>query len=193
MGLESFSLHGKTALITGGGTGIGLGIARAYIEAGGKVILVGRTGSTLQQACGMLGENAAYYVYDIHHQADIKDLVDRIISKHGPLHILVNNAAVTSYKPFLELTEKDLDYCIDTNLRGTFLGMKYAIPEMIKAGGGSVINISSIAADHAQMGSAVYAATKSALFSMTIADSWSSFHCRCLLRCRRWFSLATGD
>jgi NAD(P)-dependent dehydrogenase (short-subunit alcohol dehydrogenase family) len=164
-------LDGKVAIVTGAGSGMGQAEAVLFAQEGAKVVvddIVYAGGRKTVKMIKDAGGEAVFIHADVSKAADVQKIVKLAVDTYGRLDILVNNAGVQSYKPFLELTEKDLDYCIDTNLRGTFLGMKYAIPEMIKAGGGSVINISSIAADHAQMGSAVYAATKGALFSMTI-------------------------
>ena len=164
-------LDGKVAIVTGAASGMGQAEAVLFAQEGAKVVvddIVDEGGNRTVKMIKDSGGEAVFIHADVSKATDVEKMVKLAVDTYGRLDILVNNAAVTSYKLFLELTEKDLDYCIDTNLRGTFLGMKYAIPEMIKAGGGSVINISSIAADHAQMGSAVYAATKSALFSMTI-------------------------
>ena len=94
MGLEAFSLEGKTALITGGGTGIGLGIAQEFINAKAKVILSGRREDVLKNACATLGENAYYIVSDLSILNSIPALVTEIESKFGPIDILVNNAGI---------------------------------------------------------------------------------------------------
>ena len=164
-------LDGKVAIVTGAGSGMGQAEAVLFAQEGAKVVvddIVDEGGNRTVKMIKDSGGEAVFIHADVSKATDVEKMVKLAVDTYGRLDILVNNAGVQSYKPFLELTEKDLDYCIDTNLRGTFLGMKYAIPEMIKAGGGSVINISSIAADHAQMGSAVWMVRLFWLVKMTL-------------------------
>jgi len=95
MALSVFSLEGKLALITGGGTGIGLGIAKAIVETGGKVVITGRREEVLKQATEELGAGNFYRVNDITNKSALPDLVNDIESNIGPIDILVNNAGIT--------------------------------------------------------------------------------------------------
>ena len=92
MGLEAFSLEGKLALVTGGGTGIGFGISKAFIDVGARVVITGRRESVLKEAAAKLGTGADYRVNDITERNKIPYLVDDIENNIGPIDILVNNA-----------------------------------------------------------------------------------------------------
>src|SRR5277367_883841 len=89
-----FSLSGETALITGGGTGLGFGIASCFVQAGARVVLLGRRREVLEKAAGKLGENASHEVHDITNFDKTEKLIHRISERVGPVTILVNNAGI---------------------------------------------------------------------------------------------------
>ena len=105
---EAFSLEGETALITGGGTGLGFGIASALVACGARVVLTGRRERVLAEAVSALGPEAVYEVHDINQLAAAGSLIERISSRVGPVSILVNNAGVHLKKPFLETSESGI-------------------------------------------------------------------------------------
>ncbi len=96
MGVEVFSLKGKIALVTGGGTGIGLGITQAMSEAGAKIIITGRREGILKDARERIGNSVSYFVHDVQDKSSIPALLENIESSIGPIDILVNNAGVQS-------------------------------------------------------------------------------------------------
>jgi NAD(P)-dependent dehydrogenase (short-subunit alcohol dehydrogenase family) len=163
-------LDGKVAIITGAGAGMGRAEAVLFAGEGAEVIVDDRVSEGGAETVRMIkeaGGEAIFVNADVSKAEEVKKMVRAAVDTYGKLDILINNAGVQVYKPLLDLSEEDFDFCIDTNLRGIFLCMKHAIPEMIKAGGGAVVNIASIAADHAQQGSAVYAASKGGVLSIS--------------------------
>ena len=117
---DVFSLAGRVALITGGGTGIGLEIARCMVAAGATVIITGRREGVLQASTAELGVGAHFLVNDICDLAALDDLVAEVEATHGPLDILVNNAGINMKKPALEVTDEEFNRIIQTNLNAVF-------------------------------------------------------------------------
>jgi NAD(P)-dependent dehydrogenase (short-subunit alcohol dehydrogenase family) len=168
-------LAGRIAIVTGGSKGIGRAIAKALAEAGATVVVSSRDGSsadlrTLVDDIVATGARAFGVIGDVRSPKDTQHLVETTVSVYGRLDILVNNAGI--YFPGTPLQGLDpaaLDETIDTNLRGTLLCCKYALPHLIAAGGGSIINLGSSASDvrPGQIGNVVYAAAKSAVVRLT--------------------------
>lgn len=165
-------LEGKTAVVTGGGTGIGMGISRSFAEAGAKVVIVQSTLEKAQRAADELraeGHSVLPVGADISRRGLVQKVVADAIKEFGAIDILVNNAALTGSKVsggFLDFPDELLDRTIDVNLKGTFIMSQEAARAMVGRGG-SIIHISSVGAYAAQEGAAIYCATKSALFGLT--------------------------
>lgn len=164
-------LLGKVAVITGAGSGIGRAVALEFAREGARVAVNdhhpdGRGEETVA-LIRAAGGDAVYIDADVSNEMDVERLVRTAVETYGKLDVMVNNAGVAVYKPVRELTEEDFDRVVSVNQKGTFFGIKHAVPPMIAAGGGSIINTASIAADHGQHGSLVYGATKGAILSMT--------------------------
>lgn len=143
-------LDGKTALITGGASGIGFGIAKAFIEAGSKVIIAGRNEEKLRKACEKLGNNAKFAVIDVSKISIISDKIEeasKLFNPNGQIDILVNSAGTHGNQHFIDVTEDTFDSVIDINLKGTYFMCqkmgKYMIDHKIK---GHILNISSASA-----------------------------------------------
>jgi NAD(P)-dependent dehydrogenase (short-subunit alcohol dehydrogenase family) len=166
MGLEAFSLEGKTALITGGGTGIGLGIAQEFINAKAKVILSGRREDVLKNACDTLGENASYIVSDLSILSAIPALVTEIESKFGPIDILVNNAGIHLKKWAQETTDEEFLNIIQTNLLSVFALTREVAKGMLERKSGSIILISSMAGLFGIDRVSAYGTSKTALIGL---------------------------
>lgn len=164
-------LLGKVAIVTGAGSGIGRAVAVAFAKEGARVVVSDRRtdgeGEATTQAIRAAGGEAIYVAADVSREDDVKRLIASAVDTFGRLDVMVNNAGVMVAKPLQELTEEDFDLVTSVNQKGTFFGTKHAIPAMLAAGGGSIINTSSIAADHGQHGGFVYGATKGAILSMT--------------------------
>ncbi len=173
---DVFRLEGKTALITGGSRGIGLGIACQYVALGAQVILTGRSEETLSQACARLGPQAAYRVADVDDCRSHDALLEELESTFGPLDILVNNAGRHCKKPSLELTDDEFRQVLETNLVSVFSLSRAAMKRMMPRGQGSVINISSMSALFGLPEVAAYSSSKTGLLGLTrtLASEYSA-------------------
>ena len=166
-----FSLTGKLALITGGGSGIGFDIARCMVAAGGTVVVTGRREQPLQEAVAQLNEGrtdaaAHYVVNDVTERAKLDELVSSIETRHGPIDILVNNAGINMKKPALDVTDEDFDRILHTNLHSVFSLTRACAARMMARQRGSIIMISSMAAYYGIDRVVAYAASKSAVEGM---------------------------
>ncbi|EPX61186.1 3-oxoacyl-[acyl-carrier protein] reductase [Cystobacter fuscus DSM 2262] len=142
-------LTGKVALVTGGSSGIGLATARELGQAGAKVALVSRgkeRGEAAERALREEGLEALYVPADMGRSEDIRRMVGTVVEKWGRLDVAVNNAALGDMMlvPLTELPEEEFDRILGVDLKGVWLCMKYEIPEMLRAGGGAIVNVSSI-------------------------------------------------
>jgi len=139
-------LENKVALVTGAAHGMGEATARLFAREGAKVVLADileREGSEVARSIASAGGEAFFVRLDVSEESAWIEAVRATVGRYGRLDILVNNAGVSGALPDLTSTA-DWDRLMAVNARGTFLGMKYAVPEMQKAGGGSIVNLSSI-------------------------------------------------
>ncbi|MFD2114179.1 SDR family NAD(P)-dependent oxidoreductase [Paenibacillus yanchengensis] len=164
-----FSLAGKLALITGGGTGLGLGMAQAVIDAGGKVILTGRREEVLREAVAQLGEKEAYMVHDITDLASIPALAQAVNDRFGKLDILINNAGIHHKQDAVETSDTDFEKVLLTHVHGAFAMTREFAPSMIKRKEGSIIFISSMSAIMGMPKVIAYSAAKTAVSGMVRA------------------------
>ncbi|SEJ62459.1 gluconate 5-dehydrogenase [Dyadobacter koreensis] len=164
-----FSLTGKTALITGGGSGIGFYIAECMVQAGASVVLTGRRESVLQEAVEKLGGKATYFVNDITQLDTIPALVETIEKQCGVIDILVNNAGINMKKFAVEVTDADFDRIVQTNLHAVFSMTRECGKRMIERKSGSIIMITSMAALYGIDRVVAYTASKSAVGGMVKA------------------------
>ena len=173
--MESFRLDGQVAMVTGGGTGLGMAIAKALASAGAKTALIGRRRQTLDEACGQIGPSASSWQADVTDLAALPDLVSRIETQLGPLDILVNNAGVHLKKPALETTDDEFANVIQTHLMASFTLAREAARRMLPRGRGSVLFIASMASLFGIPEVAAYTAAKSAVVGLTkaLAVEWS--------------------
>lgn len=164
-------MKGLTALVTGGGSGIGYATTKMLLDAGANVMITGRTQSTLEEACSSLsgGTHLQFMVGDVSSEGHARMLVSQTTKAFGALHILINNAGVFSGGPLLQMEEDDFDYNINTNLKGTWLMCRYAARPIMDAGGGSIVNVSSYLAlrAHQSTPSCAYAAAKAGVLGLT--------------------------
>jgi NAD(P)-dependent dehydrogenase (short-subunit alcohol dehydrogenase family) len=161
-----FSLEGRLALITGGGTGIGLEIARCMVAAGATVVITGRREGVLQEAVSDLGASAHYLTNDVCDLASLDGLVDHIEATYGELDIVVNNAGINMKKPALEVTDEEFSRIIHTNLNSVFALTRACAKRMVARKRGVILMISSMAAYYGIDRVVAYAASKSAVEGM---------------------------
>lgn len=158
----------KTALITGGTSGIGLAAAHLLIKEGYRVIITGRNEERGRQAQQALGENAAYIPCDVKSPHDCAHLGEIIRRDYGKLHALVNSAGIYLEKSIDSTTEDDWTNIIDTNLKGTYFVIK-AVVDSLRAAGGAIVNVSSDAGVNGNYFCSAYCASKGAITTMTKA------------------------
>lgn len=159
----------KTAIVTGGGSGIGLAITEKFISAGIKTTIIGRDEDKLNKARESLGELCVPVAGDLSNLSSIPGLVESIIQEHGTIDILVNNAGINMKKEFLDVTDEDFQKIILTNLTAVFSLSREVVKHMVAKGSGSVINISSMASQYGIPKVIAYTASKSAIEGMTKA------------------------
>lgn len=161
-------LQGKVALITGGGTGIGAAVAQAFINEGAKVCIAGRRRKELEKAAGRFAKDQiAICPADISKRDDVDRMVETAADFGGKLDIVVNNAAMGVPGTVVDMEMSLWQKVMDTNLTGPFLVMKYAIPHMIRAGGGSIINVASVGAIRGLPFAAAYCSAKAGLLGLS--------------------------
>ncbi|MDN3580732.1 SDR family NAD(P)-dependent oxidoreductase [Mucilaginibacter flavus] len=159
----------KLAIITGGGSGLGLATAKKFTENGIRTIIIGRDQHKLHTAAESLGALCSYKVYDLGKLEGIPALIDEIVTEYGTPDILVNNAGINQKKAFTEVTDADFQQIIQTNLSAVFAISRQTVKYMQEAGNGSIVNISSMASQYGIPFVIAYTATKSAIEGMTRA------------------------
>jgi len=162
-------------LITGGGTGLGLAMARCFVAAGARVTIVGRRSEPLQTACRELGANAAFLAADITNPARVATLVSEAEVGHGPLTILVNNAGVHLKKPAVATSDAEFQAVIQTHLFASFSLSRAAATGMLESGHGSILLIASMTSFIGMTQVVAYSAAKSAYLGVVraLAAEWS--------------------
>ena len=161
-------LAGKVALVTGGGTGIGAAIADLFVREGATVVVSGRTADSLASAAGAMGAHAV--AADVSQEASVASLFGEIERRFGGLDIVVNNAGITG--PVSRAEDLNLAQWDDTmasNVRGTILCIKYAVPLMRRRGGGAIVNMSSLMGLRGYPMRSAYTASKFAVLGITEA------------------------
>jgi NAD(P)-dependent dehydrogenase (short-subunit alcohol dehydrogenase family) len=159
----------KVAIVTGGAAGLGLAITRKLVEENIQTIMIGRNEAALQSIAAELGALCAYRVFDLQQIEGIPALVDGIASEYGNIDILINNAGINQKKPFLEVTDADFCNIIQTNVLAVFAISREVAKHMVAADSGSILNISSMAAQYGIPQVIAYTAAKSGIEGMTKA------------------------
>jgi NAD(P)-dependent dehydrogenase (short-subunit alcohol dehydrogenase family) len=168
--LPTMRLSGKVAVITGGGSGIGRATAIAFAREGAKVVIGNRnteagesTVATIRAAGGVCD----FVRTDVTVSQDVERLIASAVERHGKLDCLFNNAGINMPGAVTDVTEEQWDYTIAVNLRSVFLGAKFALPHLIRNGGGSIINDSSNAGLIGRPNDPVYCASKHGIIGLT--------------------------
>jgi NAD(P)-dependent dehydrogenase (short-subunit alcohol dehydrogenase family) len=179
-------IKGKVAIVTGAGGGVGKAISKRLSSEGCKVIMLGRDRTKLQKAASEIGnkKNTVTVIADITKEAEVLSAIDQTINSFDKIDILVNNAGILNDPmPFHEMTEDQWDDLVKTNLFGTFRMTQAVIPVMMKNGGGSIVNISSVLGIRAipRVPLSVYAVTKAGviMFTRSIAVEYGQYKIRC--------------
>ncbi len=160
-------LAGKIAVVTGAGSGMGAAMVEQFCAQGAQVIAADISGKQ-NEIAARLGNSCIAVHADVSQSADVQAMLQLAVDRFGSLDVLCNNAGIAGpLAPTAELDEDSFDRVIAVNLRGVFLGMKYAIPHMLKTGGGSIINTSSMAALVAFPGMPAYCASKGGVSMLT--------------------------
>ncbi len=141
-------LRGKVTIVTGAGTGIGQAIAILFAREGAKVVICGRTPTTLDDTLSTIRQNGGEAIAircDVTSEEEVRELIRKPVETYGRLDVLVNNAGIGCVpKTIIDMTKADYDRIITGDLTSVFLCCKHAIPEMLRQGGGAIINVSSI-------------------------------------------------
>ncbi len=162
-------LQGKVALVSGGATGIGAAIVRRFTREGAAVVfgdVNDGAGEALAREVGESGGTAQFVRLDVTERAQWQAAIDQTVNAHGRLDILVNNAGIYARTPLEEISDEEFDRIMDVNVKGVFIGAQCAIPAMRQSGGGSIINLSSVAGMRGSVATH-YGASKGAVRLMT--------------------------
>ncbi len=176
--MKLFDLAGRVALITGGNGGIGLGMARGLAEAGATIAIAARNRDKAEAALSELkglGADAAFIELDVRKEASCRGAVKAAVERFGRLDILVNNSGTAVRKQPEALTLEEWQLVLETNLTGAFICCQAAHPEMVRGGGGKIINIGSMLSIFGMSHATPYAASKGGIVQMTkaLATAWA--------------------
>lgn len=168
--LDSFSLQGKVALVTGGTYGIGFAIAKAYGQAGAKIVFNGHNPERLRQAEANYqaeGVEAKGYLCDVTDEDQVREMVEQVRRDVGVIDILVNNAGIIKRIPMCEMSAAEFRQVVDVDLTAPFIVSKAVLPGMLEKGHGKIINICSMMSELGRETVSAYAAAKGGLKMLT--------------------------
>jgi 2-dehydro-3-deoxy-D-gluconate 5-dehydrogenase len=173
--MNPFDLQGKTALVTGGNGGIGLGMARGLAHAGAKVAIAGRDAAKNAAAAKEISGEVLTLQADLREEASCKSMVDEAASRLGRLDILVNNAGINIRKMPQQYSLEEWKEVLDTNLTSAFVASQAAYPHMKRAGGGKIVNVGSMMSIFGAAFVAPYGASKGGIVQLTkaLACAWA--------------------
>ena len=161
-------MNTKTAIVTGGNSGLGFATAKKLCDNGVTTYIIGRTKEKTEEACKEIGPNAIPVLFDLNDLAGIPAMIENL-TKNTPIDILVNNAGINLKKEFLDVTDEEFLTIIHTNLLSVFAISKAVVKNMKENKGGSIVNISSMASQYGIPKVIAYSASKGAIESMTRA------------------------
>ena len=191
-------LKGKTAIISGGATGMGAASARLFAAEGAAVGVIDRNveaGEALVAELKAAGHRAVFAKADVSSKAEVEAAVAAVNAALGPVNVLFNHAGTIVIKPFLETEEADWDFLFDVNVKSMYLMTRAVLPQMLAAGGGSIVCTSSISAVYATPNEVLYDATKGAchMFARAIAVEFRDRGIRCNAVCPGFIQTPHGD
>jgi NAD(P)-dependent dehydrogenase (short-subunit alcohol dehydrogenase family) len=179
-------LEGKVAFVTGFGSGLGRAVAVLFAKEGAAVAGTSTTETKGRDTVAMVektGKKALFRPGDVSDSAQMKALIEETVKQFGGLDIVVNSAGVRTNGSITEITEEQWDRTIDVNLKGVFVVSRLAIPEMIKRGGGVILNIGARSGMAGQAGRAAYCASKGGMVTLTEAMAMDYAHERIRVNC----------
>lgn len=159
--------EGKVGFVTGGGTGIGLACARAIVDGGGQVVLAGRRANIIEASAAELGRAAFFVQCDVASDESVGAAFETVKDRHGTLHLAVNAAGTGAVGGVLNSTQTEWNRVMETTLNGVFRTMQHEAKLMKASGGGSIVNISSIAGTHTHHWMTAYCVAKAGLNMLT--------------------------
>jgi NAD(P)-dependent dehydrogenase (short-subunit alcohol dehydrogenase family) len=162
-------LDGKVAIVTGAGSGIGAATARLFAAEGCSVVVADRQAESAARIAREIGARAEAMHVDVSKSTEVKAMVDGTVAKRGRIDILINNAGYGITGSVVDTSEEDWDALMSVNVRGVFLGCKYAIPHMKRQGGGVIVNTASTTSKAGIPNRAAYVTSKGAVAAMTRA------------------------
>ena len=179
-----FNLKGKVALVTGANHGIGFEMAKGLAQAGATICYNGRNADHVENAkkeYKKLGIDAHGYICDVSDETQVHEMIEKIKKDVGTIDILVNNAGIIKRIPMHEMSVKDFKQVIDIDLTAQFIMAKAVIPDMIKKGGGKIINVCSMMSELGRETVSAYAAAKGGLKMLTknIASEYGEYNIQC--------------
>jgi len=182
----SGQLNGKVALITGGGSGIGAAIAKRFVAEGAKIVITGRRKEALAETVAALPEGSVFpFAGDVRSPDDAKAMVEATVKFGGKIDILVNNAGIDNPGSVVDIPLEQWAAILETNLYGPFYTMRFALPYMIDAGAGSIVNVASLAGLRRIPAMPAYCSSKSGLIglSQAVALDYGKNNIRCNVVC----------
>ena len=191
-------LKGKTAIISGGATGMGAASARLFAAEGAAVGIIDRNvpaGEALVAELKAKGHKAAFAKADVSSKAEVEAAVASVNAALGPVNVLFNHAGTIIIKPFLETEEADWDFLFDVNVKSMYLMTRAVLPQMLANGGGSIVCTSSISAVYATPNEVLYDATKGAvqMFARAITVEFRDRGIRCNAVCPGFIQTPHGN
>ncbi|MGW7521118.1 SDR family NAD(P)-dependent oxidoreductase [Streptomyces sp. NPDC054796] len=166
MSRRAAPLGGRTALVTGGGSGLGRAITRSLLADGARVVITGRDEATLKETASRLGPHVSHRVCDVSRPDDVAELARSLAGEE--ISVLVNNAGIAGpVAPLTEITPRDWDEVFDVNVRGVFLMCRAFLPAMTARGTGDIVNVASVSGKRPLPRRTPYCASKMAVIGLT--------------------------